>query len=50
MDIKKSEKKNLSRTYRQSTINAKKNISNYNNNNNENNMTEICSKKIIRKY
>ena len=44
MDIKKSEKKNLSRTYRQSTTNAKKNISNYNNNN-ENNMTEICSKK-----
>ena len=42
MDIKKTEKKNLSRTYRQSIANAKKNIVN---SDNENNMTDIYSKK-----
>ena len=40
MDIKKTEKKNLSRTYRQSTANAKKNLSNNNKETNIN-MTEI---------
>ena len=41
MDIKKTEKKNLSRTYRQSTANAKKNLSNNNNKETNINMTEI---------
>ena len=41
MDIKKTEKKNLSRTYRQSTTNAKKNLSNNNNKETNINMTEI---------
>jgi len=40
MDIKKTEKKNLSRTYRQSTEKAKKNLSNNNKETNIN-MTEI---------